>query len=48
MSIPLGDDAAQRHPFMEAIVADTRLPLGRELFKLAYDGARDAIGSRRH
>jgi hypothetical protein len=48
MPILFSDDAAQGHPFMEAIVSNTGLPLRRELLELTDDGAGDEIRSRRH
>lgn len=48
ISIPLSDNAAQGHPFVEAIVPNAGLPLRRELLELANDSAGDEIRSRRH
>lgn len=46
--ILLGNNTAQGHPFVEAIVSNTGLPLRRELLELANDGAGDEIRARRH
>lgn len=48
ISIPLGNDAAQGYPFVEAIVSNTGLALRRKLLELADDGAGDEICSRGH
>lgn len=44
----LGDDAAQRYPFMDTIVANSRLPLCREFVELTDYGASNQIGAGRH